>query len=79
MKCTFVFDYHCLKTKFESLNIIKKTIEALLDASNEVGLEVNTERTNYIFMSRYQTTGQNDRIKVANKFFENVTKFKYWE
>jgi hypothetical protein len=30
-----------------------------------------------MFMSRNQTAGQNHYIKVANKSFENVAKFKY--
>jgi hypothetical protein len=42
----------------------------LLDGSKEVGLEVNAEKTKYMFMLRYQTTWQNNYIKVANKFFE---------
>jgi hypothetical protein len=32
------------------INIINKNMQALLDASKEVGLEVN-ENTNYMFMS----------------------------
>jgi hypothetical protein len=32
-----------------------------------------------MFMSRHQTRGQNHFIKVTNKSFENVTKFKYFE
>jgi hypothetical protein len=53
----------------------------VLDASKEVGLEVNAEKTKYMFMSYHQTTGQNHYIKVpaANKFFENVAKLKYLE
>jgi hypothetical protein len=38
--------------------IIKKNTEALLDASKGV-LEMNTEITKYMFMSRHQTAGQN--------------------
>jgi len=33
---------------------IKKNTEALLEASREVGLEVNTEKTKYMFMSHHQ-------------------------
>jgi hypothetical protein len=56
---------------------IKKNIEALLDASKEVGLEVNPEKTKYVLMSYSQKTGQKHSIKVANRSFEDVAKFKY--
>jgi sorting nexin-29 len=42
----------------ENIDNIKKNTEALLDASKEVGLEVNREKTKYMLMSRSQTTGQ---------------------
>jgi hypothetical protein len=35
----------------ENVDTIKKKTEALLDASKEVGLEVNQEKTKYILMS----------------------------
>jgi hypothetical protein len=50
---------------------------ALLNASKEVGLEINGEKTKYMFISHHQTTGQNHYIRVANKSLENVTKIKY--
>jgi hypothetical protein len=31
----------------------------------------------YMFMSRHQTAGQSNYIRVANKSFEKVAKFKY--
>jgi retron-type reverse transcriptase len=34
----------------ENTAIIKKNIEALLDASKKVGLEVNPEKTEYVLM-----------------------------
>jgi hypothetical protein len=37
---------------------IKKNPEPLLDASKEVGLEVNPEKTGYMLVSRSQKTGQ---------------------
>jgi uncharacterized protein YoxC len=61
----------------EDINIIKKNAEALLDASKEIGLEVSSEKTKYMFLSRHQTAGQSNYIGVANKSFEKVAKFRY--
>jgi hypothetical protein len=63
----------------ENINITKKNAEALLDASKEIGLEVNSEKTKYMFMSRHQTTGQSNYIKEANKSFENWRSSSMWE
>jgi hypothetical protein len=61
----------------ENTDTIKKNTEALLDASKEVGLEVNPEKTKYMLMSCSQNIGQNHSIKIANRSFEDVVKFKY--
>jgi hypothetical protein len=61
----------------ENMDTIKKSTEALLDDSKEVGLEVNPEKTKYMLMSRSQKTGQKHSIKIANRSFEDVAKFKY--
>jgi ribosomal protein S2 len=55
----------------------KKNMETLIDASKEVGLEVNTEKTKYMLLSRHQNAGQSHDIKIANKCFDNVAKFRY--
>jgi sorting nexin-29 len=60
-----------------NINAIKKNTEALLDASKEVVLEVNPEKTKYMLMSRSQKTGQKHSIKIANRSFEDVAKFRY--
>jgi hypothetical protein len=43
----------------------------------EIGLEVNSEKTKYMFMSRYKTAEHSSHKRVANKSFEKVAKFKY--
>jgi hypothetical protein len=61
----------------ENIDTIKKNTEALLGASKEVGLEGNPEKTKYMLMSRSQKIGQKHSIKIANRTFEDVAKFRY--
>ncbi|PNF32228.1 hypothetical protein B7P43_G17836, partial [Cryptotermes secundus] len=49
----------------------------LFDASKEVGLEVNTEKTKYMLLSHHQNAEQNHDIKVGNRCFENSAQFRY--
>jgi hypothetical protein len=49
----------------DNIDIINKNTEYLIDASKEVGLEVNVEKTRYVLVSR--------EIKIGNRSFGNVT------
>jgi hypothetical protein len=61
----------------DSINTIEENTESLLEASRDVGLEINAEKTKYVIMSRYPNSGQNQNIRTANESFENVATFKY--
>jgi hypothetical protein len=61
----------------ENIDTILKNTKALLDASKEVGLEVNPKETKYMLVSRCQKAGQRQSIKIGNRSFESVAKFIY--
>jgi hypothetical protein len=47
----------------DNIDTINKNTHTLIDASKDVGLEVNVEKTKYMLVSR----GQNARPKSGNK------------
>ena len=55
----------------------KENAEALAVASKENGLEVNADKTKYMFMSPDQNAGRSHSIKIDNISFERVEEFKY--
>jgi hypothetical protein len=61
----------------EDMNVINKNTVALLEASRKVGLEVNTKITKYMVVSRHEISGEDQNLLIANKYFENVAKFRY--
>jgi hypothetical protein len=42
----------------ESVHSIKKNTQTLLGAGEEIGLEVNAEKTKYVFKAQNQNAGQ---------------------
>jgi hypothetical protein len=61
----------------DNIYTIKKNTETLTDASKEVSLKINVEKTVYMLLSRLQNACQNWYIKIANRSFEKVSQFKY--
>jgi hypothetical protein len=52
-----------------NIDAIKKNTETLIDASKDVGLEINIEKPKYMLLSCQQKVGQNRDIKIANRSF----------
>jgi hypothetical protein len=61
----------------DDTDTIKKNTETLIDASNEVGLEANTQETKYMLLFRHQNARQNHYINIPNRCYENVAQFRY--
>jgi hypothetical protein len=61
----------------DSINTVKHNAETLLEASRDIGLEINAEKTKCKSTSRRRNPGQNQNIRIVNESFENVVKFKY--
>ena len=60
----------------ENLQTIRRNATILLKASENIGLELNSEKTKYIITSCHQNVVQNQNI-IANVSFQNMGKLKY--
>jgi hypothetical protein len=57
-----------------SVNTIKENSE--IEASRDIGLEINAEKTKYMIMSCLPNSGQIQNIRIANESFESTAEFK---
>ena len=61
----------------DDVNMLDGSIDTLVVASKETGLEVNADKTKYMVMSQDQNAGQSHDKKIENISFERVEEFKY--
>ena len=59
----------------EAYILLKKT-QAVVVGSKEIGLEVNSDETKYIVMSRDQNAGRSHNIKIDDNSFERLEEFE---
>jgi hypothetical protein len=63
----------------DDIGKLTKMTENLVESSEEVCLDENTEKTKYMLVSRRQNAARNNKEKIANRSFEIVTQFGYLE
>jgi hypothetical protein len=75
------FLYYVVDSNLLGINIdtINENTETLIDASKEVGLEVNVEKTNYMLVSCYWSAGQNRHMEIENDHFKMCHSSSIWE
>ena len=60
-----------------SIHTLKENAESVVASTREIGLDVSTDRTKYMIMSRDQNAGRNHSVRIDNSTFERVEEFKY--
>ena len=60
-----------------SVHTVKENSKALVVATKEIGLEINSYKTKYMIMSRDQNAGRSHSMKIDNSSIERVEEFKY--
>jgi len=58
-----------------SVHVMKKNTDALVVAIKEISVEVNADKTKYMFMSRDQDAGRSHSINIDNNSFEMMEEF----
>jgi hypothetical protein len=53
----------------DDIETIKKDTQTVIDASKEVSLQRDTEKTKYMLLPHHQNVGQNRDIKIVNRCF----------
>jgi hypothetical protein len=62
----------------DSVSTIKQKSETLIEASMDIGLEINAEKTKYMIMSRHPNSRQNRNIRIAKELFQMWQNSNTW-
>jgi hypothetical protein len=68
---------HELLAYAADVNLLGDNIDTIIEASKEVVLHTNIEKTKYVLLTCQQKVGQRRDINVANRLFGNDLQFKY--
>jgi hypothetical protein len=63
----------------DNTDTTKKNTETFIGSCKEIGLKINIEKAKHLLLSHHLNAFKNPSHKIANKLFENVSQFKYWE
>jgi hypothetical protein len=61
------------------VHTVRENADALVVDIKEIGLEVNTDKTKYMFMSRDRNAGRGHNVKINDSSIERAEEFKYLE
>jgi hypothetical protein len=56
------------------INTMKENTKFLLEASRDVGLEMNAEKTKYMIMTRYPNSVQMNRLKMWQRYTAEISR-----
>jgi hypothetical protein len=59
------------------VHTVRENAEALVVATKEIELEVNTDKTKYMVISRDRNAGRGHGVMIDNSSIERVEEFKY--
>jgi hypothetical protein len=63
----------------DNIDTVKKNAGTLIDASKEVALEINIEKTKCMLLSHHQNSGQDRDLIIANRSLKMWQSSNIWE
>jgi hypothetical protein len=60
-----------------SVHTVRENADTLVVATKEIGLEVNTDKSKFMVMSRDRSAGRGHGVKIGNSSSDRLEEFKY--